>query len=144
MSTMNIFEYAARNRLRFASVRGELTVEQLWNDVPLRSTRDDFNLNAIAKAANNALKAISEENFVETARTPEHARREVAFEIVKYVIEAKLAAEAATKKRADNKAEREELLKILAEKQANKLSALSEKQLQARIAALDTSDDVLQ
>jgi hypothetical protein len=143
MSTMNIFEYAARNRLRFASVRGELTVEQLWNDVPLRS-RDDFNLNAIAKAANNALKAISEENFVETARTPEHTRREMALEVVKYVIEAKLAAEAATKKRADNKAEREELLKILAEKQANKLSALSEKQLQARIAALDTSDDVLQ
>lgn len=60
---------------------------------------------------------------------------------MKYIIEAKLAAEAAAKKRADNKAEREELLKILAEKQANKLSALSEKQLKDRIAALDASNE---
>lgn len=134
--TTNLFEYATRNRLRFASVRGELTVEQLWNDVPLRAAKDDFNLNAVAKAANKALKDISEESFVETARTPEHTRREMALEVVKYVIETKLAEEAAMKKRADNKAEREELLKILAEKQANKLSALSEKQLKDRIAAL--------
>ena len=35
--TMNIFEYATRAKLRFASSRGDLTVEQLW-DVPLRST----------------------------------------------------------------------------------------------------------
>jgi hypothetical protein len=77
--SMNIFEYATRNRLRFASVRGELTVEQLWNDVPLRS-RDDFNLNVVAKSANKALKDISEESFVETARTPEHTRREMALE----------------------------------------------------------------
>ena len=46
---MNIFEYAARSKIRFQSTKGELTVEQLW-DVPLRS-RDDFNLNAVAKAA---------------------------------------------------------------------------------------------
>lgn len=134
--SMNIFEYATRNRLRFASVRGELTVEQLWNDVPLRS-RDDFNLNVVAKSANKALKDISEESFVETARTPEHTRREMALEVVKYVIEAKLADEAAAKKRADNKVERETLLKILEEKQTDKLSALSEKQLKERIAALD-------
>ena len=134
--SMNIFEYATRNRLRFASVRGELTVEQLWNDVPLRS-RDDFNLNVVAKSANKALKDISEENFVETARTPEHARREVAFEVVKYIIEAKLADEVAAKKRADNKAEKAKLLAILAEKQDTKLSELSEKELQRRIAALN-------
>jgi hypothetical protein len=133
--SMNIFEYATRNRLRFASVRGELTVEQLWNDVPLRS-RDDFNLNVVAKSANKALKDISEENFVETARTPEHARREAAFEVVKYIIEAKLADEVAAKKRADNKAEKAKLLAILAEKQDTKLSELSEKELQRRIAAL--------
>ncbi len=133
--TMNIFEYAARNRLRFPSSRGELTVEQLW-DVPLRS-RDDFNLNAVAKTANKALKDVSEESFVETARTPEHIRRETALEVVKYVIEAKLADEAAAKKRAENKAEKEKLLAILAEKQDGKLSARSEKELQRRIAALD-------
>src|SRR4051812_47404695 len=111
---MNIFEDATRNKLRFPSARGELTVEQLW-DVPLRS-KDDFNLNAVAKVSSRALKDASEESFVETTRTPEHLRREAAMEVVKYVIDAKLAEEAAAKKRAENKVEKEKLLTILAEK----------------------------
>lgn len=131
----NIFEYATRSKLRFASIRGELSVEQLW-DVPLRS-RDDFNLNAIAKAANKALKEISEESFVETSKTNEHTRREAAMETVKYVIDAKLSDEATAATRAAKKQEKEKLLNILAEKQDGKLSELSEKELQKRIAALD-------
>lgn len=135
MTTNNIFEYATRARLRFASDKGELTTEQLW-DVPLRS-RDNFNLNVIAKLASRALKEISEESFVETTRTPEHTRREVVLEVVRHVIDTKLAEEERAKKRAENKQEREKLLQILAEKQAGKLSELSEKELQKRIAALD-------
>lgn len=135
MTTQNIFEYATRNKIRFASIRGELSVEQLW-DVPLRA-KDDFNLNAVAKATNKALKEISEESFVETSKTPAHTRLETAMEVVKYVIETKLAEEEAAKKRAANKLEKEKLLGILAEKQAGKLSELSEKELQKRIAALD-------
>ena len=131
----NIFEYATRNKLRFASIRGELSVEQLW-DVPLRS-RDDFNLNSIAKAANKVLKEISEENFVETSKTAEHTRREAAMETVKYIIDTKLAEETAATTRAAKKQEKEKLLSILAEKQDGKLSELSEKELQKRIAALE-------
>jgi hypothetical protein len=131
----NIFEYASRNKLRFQSLRGELTLEQLW-DVPLRS-RDGFDLNAVAKAANKAWKDLSEESFVETEKTREHVRRETALEVVKSVIETKLAEEETDKRRATNKLEREKLLAILAEKQAGKLSELSEKELQRRIAALE-------
>jgi hypothetical protein len=63
---INIFEYASRNKIRFASPRGELSVEQLW-DIPLRS-KDDFNLNTIAQTANKAVKNATEESFVETTR----------------------------------------------------------------------------
>lgn len=132
--TMNIFEYATRNKLRFASIRGELSVEQLW-DVPLRST-DDFNLNTIAKAANKTLKD-SEENFVETAKTAVHTRREMAMEVIRHVIDTKLNEEQAAATRAERKREKEKLLAILAEKQEGKLSALSEKELQNRIRALE-------
>ena len=132
----NIFEYATRNKLRFASIRGELTVEQLW-DVPLRS-RDDFNLNTVAKAVNKALKDISEESFVETTKTVAHTRLETAMEVVKYVIDMKLNEEKAAEKRATNKKEKEKLLNILAEKQDGKLSELSEKELKKKIAELDT------
>lgn len=135
MQIPQIFEYATRNKLRFASVKGELTVEQLW-DVPLRGS-NDFNLNSIAKAASKALKEISEENFVETSKTAEHTRREMALEAVKYVIDTKLAEEKAAAARAERKQEKEKLLKILAEKQDGKLSELSERELQKRIAALE-------
>lgn len=134
MSITNIFEYAVRNKIRFASTRGELTAEQLW-DVPLRS-KDDFNLNAVAKSAYQTLKDATEDSFVETTRTTLHVKLETTLEIVKHVIEAKLGDEAAAKKRADNKIEREKLLGILAEKQAGKLSALSENELKKRIEAL--------
>lgn len=131
----NIFEYASRSKLRFASIRGELSVEQLW-DVPLRS-RDDFNLNSIAKAANKALKEISEESFVETTKTAAHTRCEAAMETVKYIIDVKLTEETAATTRAAKKQEKEKLLSILAEKQDGKLSELSERELQKRIAALE-------
>jgi len=131
----DIFAYATRNKLRFQSVRGELSTEQLW-DVPLRS-KDDFNLNAVAKAANKAWKDLAEESFVETARTPEHDRRKTALEIVKCVIDARLAEEEDAKRRADRKVRKEKLLAILAEKQDGKLSNLSEKELRRQIDELD-------
>ena len=131
---MSMFEYATRKKLRFASSKGELTVEQLW-DVPLRG-RDDFNLDTIAKGANKALKALSEESFVRTERTPDQYRAEMALEIVKHVIQVRLDEENTAAQRAANKVEREKLLAILAEKQDGKLSELTERELQKRINAL--------
>lgn len=135
MTNDDLFIYATRHKLRFASTRGELSVESLW-DVPLRSN-DGFNLDAIARAANKVFKDATEESFVSTARTPAHTRLEMTLEVVKRVIEVRLADEATAKKRAENRVEREKLLKILAEKQEGKLSDLSEKELQRRISALD-------
>lgn len=131
----NIFEYATRNKLRFTSTRGELTVEQLW-DVPLRS-RDDFNLNTVAQAANKALEDASKANFVEKTKTIEHARREKAMALVKYVIDTKLAEEEAAKTRLARKQEKEQLLQALAEKKAGKLTEMTEKELERRIRALE-------
>lgn len=134
MTTETLFIYAARNKIRFTSIKGMLTVEQLW-DLPLRSG-DNFNLDAVAREANRQLKAATEESFVATERTLEHTRLETALEIVKYIIACKLDEEAAAKKRADNKAEREALLRILADKQQDKMSKLSEAELKRRIEAL--------
>lgn len=57
---------------------------------------------------------------------------------MKRVIEVKLAEEEKAKKLAANRAEKERLLQILAEKQAGALSALTEKEIQDRINALET------
>lgn len=129
-----LFVQATRQKYRFPSVRGELTVESLW-DVPLRS-RDDFNLDRIAGGVNRELKAAEEESFVETRANPAKKILQNKLDIVKYVIATKLEDEEAAKTRADNKVKKEQLLRILAEKQAGKLSAMSEKELQKQIDAL--------
>jgi hypothetical protein len=137
--TINIFEYATRHKLRFQSIKGELTVEQLW-DVPLRARLPgdtSFNLNVIAKDANKAFKEVSEENFVDNTKTVTHVRLEMVLEVVKYVIEVKLAEEEAAKNRAAKKLQKDKLLAVLAEKQDGKLSELSIKELQRQIAALE-------
>lgn len=46
----------------------------------------------------------------------------------------------AAKRRAENKAEREQLLAALADKQAGKLSAMSEAQLRKKIEALSAEE----
>lgn len=131
----NNFEFAAKNKLRFPTCRGDITLEQLY-DVPLRS-RDDFNLNVIAKTVKKSLGTASEENFVdEEKKTPAQAKLEVAFTLVKYVIDSKLEDEATAAKKAENKVKKEKLLTALAEKQDGKLSAMSETELKKQIAAL--------
>lgn len=132
----NMFEYATRNKLRFDSTRGPLNVEMLW-DVPLRS-KDGFDLDAVAKAANRSLKAHTEESFVNTSKTADIEHAETALEIVKRVIAVKIAEEESAKRRAANRAEKARLLQALAEKQAGTLTALTEKQLQDRIDTIDT------
>ena len=107
-----------------------------FTSVPLRST-DGFNLNTVAKTVSQAAKVLNEENFVETTRTTAHTRTETALEVVKHVIEVKLAEEAAAKKRTENKLRREKLLAVLADKQDGKLSEMSERELKKQIAELD-------
>lgn len=136
MPAVNMFEFATRNKIRLPSTKGELSVEQLW-DVPLRGN-GDFNLDNVAKTVNKALKAASEESFVETAsKSAAQTRLEVSLDVVKYVIQTKLDEEAADKRRAENRKEKARLMEILAEKQDGKLSELSERELKKRIAELD-------
>lgn len=133
----NIFEYAARNKIRFQSSRGELTVEQLW-DVPLRAAGNypDFSLNTVAKLANDQVKVLNEENFVDTKRTSKHVRAEIALVLVKHVIDTKLEEENKAKKRADAKEEEKLLLQALANKQGEKFDSMTEAQIQKRLKAL--------
>lgn len=104
--------------------------------MPLRS-KDDFNLDKIAKGVHRELEAASEESFVDAAENnPAKKLLEGKFGVVKHVIAVKIGEEEEAKTRAENKQEYEKLLKILAEKQDGKLSELSEKELKKRIEAL--------
>lgn len=132
--TANIFEVATRTKVRFPSIRGPLSLEQLW-DVPLRS-KDGFDLNAIAKAVNSELKTALEENFVDSTRSPSQTKSELTLEVIKYIIQVKLDEEEVTRVRAAQKAEKEKLLEILSRKQDEALDSLSEKEIRKRLESL--------
>lgn len=140
MDNINIFEYATRTNLRYPSTRGELSTEMLW-EVPLLAKepeKDKFSLGEIAKACSKALRQVAEEeSFVAMEQTAEHTRLEMRLAVVKRVIEVKVEEQKLAATRLENKAKKVQLLAILAEKQASKLSQLSEKALKEQILALE-------
>ena len=68
----NLFLQATREKFRFESPKGDLSVEQLW-DLPLTS-RTGFDLDTVAKTVNADLKASNEESFVNVNNNPAVSR----------------------------------------------------------------------
>lgn len=135
MNIENLFQQAARQKFRFLSIKGDLTVEQLW-DMPL-TARGGFDLDNVAKQVAAELKAAGEESFVQKNSNPAKAKLEAKLEIVKHIISTKLEeAERAVK--ADQRSEeRQKLLAVLDRKQNAALEELTPEELQARLAALE-------
>lgn len=131
----NFFLIAVRNKYRFASPRGDLTVEQLF-DLPL-SSNSGFDLDTIAKNINTALKAVREESFVNVTSNPVKDHAENMLETVKAVITIKQAeADKATKMRERGQ-KRQRIYEVLAQKKDQALLAASEEDLLKELEALD-------
>ncbi|WGH49564.1 hypothetical protein [Alishewanella phage vB_AspM_Slickus01] len=135
--TDKIFEKATRQALRFESTvgnRGLMTVEDLWN--LCLDSQSKPSLNSVAKACNMDLKTADEENFVSTAKSSNNAVAQLKMDIVKHIINVRLAENAASKKALDNKAEAARIKAILAQRQENALMTASEEELTRRLAEL--------
>ena len=131
---MNIFEQAARRAIRFESAKGDLSVEQLWN-LPLQS-RNQFDLDTVAKTVNRQLNAVTEESFVSVRENPAKETLSLKLEIVKHIISVKLQEAEEARNRANKASEKEKLLRLLDEKQNEALRALTPEEIQERLKAL--------
>ena len=131
----NLFLQATREKFRFESPKGDLSVEQLW-DLPLTS-RTGFDLDTVAKAVNADLKASNEESFVNVNNNPAVSRLQAKLEVVKAIIEVKLAQVEATKKRAEKAAERQRLMEVLHSKKDQELQGLSVEEIERRLSQLE-------
>ena len=131
---MSIFEQASIQKISFPSVRGELTTEQLW-DLPLQS-KNQFDLDTVAKEVNASLKSVTEESFVATTTSPAKAKYELMLELVKHVIAFKLKANEEQRSRAEKAAKKDKLVAILGEKQDAALKELTAEELAKQIAEL--------
>jgi hypothetical protein len=134
MSVENLFEKASRQKFRFQTVKGFISTEDLW-DLPLQS-KNQFDLDNVAKAVNAELKSVTEESFVATTTNPAKDRLTTQLELVKYIISIKLQANEELKVAAVKSAERSKLIAILGEKQDAALKALSQEELAKKIAEL--------
>jgi len=130
MSTQtNIFEQASRLKIRFATGRGTISTEDLW-DLKLED------LDTIAKSLYKSVKEGGEESFIKK-RTTVNEKLELGFELVKHVIDAKLE-EADKKKLAKERAEkRAQLIELIGKKEITALEGKSIEELKAELAGLD-------
>jgi hypothetical protein len=132
---MSIFEQASRAKCRFPSIRGLLSVEDLW-DLPL-TARNGLDLNSVAKAVNAELKLADEESFVETTNNPAKVGLQLQMDIVKHVIAVRIKEAEDRKNREQRLAERQRLLAALEQKQDESLRGMSAEDILKRIAEID-------
>lgn len=124
---MNIFEYAVENKLRFP-YKGLISAEDLY----ALSVSD---LDTIYKTLKREAKRNGEESLLATRSTDDVAL-DTKIEIVKHIVEKKLAQVEARKTAAANKAKKEKILSILEEKQDAALKNMSEADLRKMLDTL--------
>lgn len=125
-----MFEKAARMKLRIATGKGNLSVEDLWD---LNLTQ----LNEIAKGLNRKVKELGEEDFLKVEKKEETLTR-FSFDIVIHILNTKKKeAEEAVNLKA-KKEERQRLLDALDAKKEQSIANLSEEEIKAKLAALDS------
>lgn len=130
----DLFEKAVRAKLRYDTDIGALTTEQLW-DLPLTS-RSRPDLDKVARAVFIELKGLEEASFVESKPNPMKVELELKLDVVKRVIEARLAEKAAAEKAAERAERKRRLLSALAAKEDQELQGMSKADIEAAISAL--------
>ena len=128
MNAEKMFETAVRNKMRFP-YKGQISVEDLW-DLDVNA------LDGVFKTLNSKVKVSQEESLLRT-RSKESEELMVQIEIVKYIVSVKLAEAEARKNAEANRAKRQRILGILADKQESDLKNKSPEELQAMLAALE-------
>jgi hypothetical protein len=130
------FIQATRSKLRFDSVRGQLTVEDLW-DLPLTSAvAGKPNLDDIARQLNRQLKNDDGDVSFVTPAAKQDNGDTLRFEIIKQVIEVKVAERNAATEAASKREKKQKILAILAAKEDNALENQSPEDLRKLLDTL--------
>ena len=129
----NLFEKASRQKLRFETVRGVVSVEDLW-EAPLTS-KNGYSLDDIAKGINRELKDTKEESFVEPSSTGS-TTLELKLEILKHIIKTRQEENEAKSKAQERRAIKQRLLEELEKRKDSKYEGMSEEDLRKELESL--------
>lgn len=129
----DIFEQATRGKLRFLTNRGRLTVEDLW-DLPLDA------LDEIAIALSKVLDDTAQKSFIKKKITADKGLT-LSLDIVKSIIDTKMAEEERRTIATEKKAKRNQLLELIERKETDALSRKSAASLRAELDKLDDDEE---
>ena len=135
MNELNIFEYAAKNKLRFATERGLLTAEDLF-DIKL-SNQAGPSLDKIAISLDEELSK-TEKSFVKKV-TPQNKELQIKLDIVKHVISVKQDQEEAKVAAAARATQRRILQEAIAKKKLEAIDNADLASLEAELAKIDAA-----
>lgn len=133
--TLSLFEKATKNAIRYQTRAGEIGVEDLWT-LPLTSQTGRANLDSVARETNRELKELAEESFVDTTPDPRRAQLQLKLDVVKRVIEVRIAENKAKSEAAARDTERARLRELIANKKAEALNDKTVEELEAQLTAL--------
>lgn len=128
-----MFEKASRLKLRFNTPSGVLTVEDLW-DLPMTSKTGKANLDDIARGLHTQLED-EQVSFVEKP-AKKNEGKQLAFDIVKHVIEVRLAERDAAKLAEDRRKTKQRIADLIAEKRDEELKGKSLEDLEKMLESL--------
>lgn len=130
-NTATLFELATRKKLRFASPKGLLTTEDLW-DLPMTG---NTSLDTVSKLANRDVKVSAEESFVVDA-TPVNDIAVLKLDVLKHIIVVRKAEQAARMAAQEKADRRRKLLDLLAEKDNEKDAAMTREEILKELESL--------
>lgn len=128
MTTENLFEMATRNKLRFPSTKGELSVEDLWD-------LSDKDLDVVYKNLKDQEVKSSEESLLDDANVDPKLTATIG--IVRYIFTTKHKEKLAEKERINKKLKQKKYIDALSKKQDEAIEKMSEAELRAMIDSLE-------
>jgi len=126
---MELFEKTSKNKLRFETVRGTVSTEDLW-DIPLKA-KDNFDLDTIAISIEKKIKESEELTFV--GATSSSSVNEFKLDILKHIIKIKIEENELKKEKFEKKKKEKKLLEILSRKKDQALENKSVEELEAEL-----------
>ena len=118
---MNLFEIATRKKYRFATNKGSLSVEDLWD---LSSTQ----LDTIYRAMTKELREQGGESLMQ--KGGDNTVLTDKIEIIKHIFLVKQEESAARRAAEENRNKRQRIMEILEQKRDASLQSMSEEDLQ--------------
>ena len=131
-----MFDKATRLKLRFDTPKGELSVEDLW-DLPLTSQTGKANLDDLARSLDRQIRdAGSMVSFVNPTSQTESTKLQLQFDIVKHIIDVRIAERQEAEAKKANSERKQTLLAIIAQKESAELQGASLEDLRKMVEAL--------